>query len=380
MSGLEVPGLVLGVVGVVIAFRGALDTALLIESFFDDTRIDCGYLALCYHVEKTRLQLWGELCNANDESQPDKCTLRDLPDYLKTLVVRILGEIQKLNEEANSLIFKYNIELATLPMLDLDDNLAPDRALPMALSKKIIKPKSRFRWTIKGRSEFEEVIAKLGKLISDLHGLNVHSGGSQLPEKALPSQVLANVTNPSLLRILADSQNQVNRTLALSAEAKSLHLKPDRASERSATALTSRELVFREGSSVTGVVFHRTGQVLPVWVEWNDLKPGPGSDRYIARIKSLGYVLERVGQPELCLPPCYGVYDDLKYEAEHGVKRLGFVFGLPQPGHSNQLQYEANIQLYPPQSLKALIKEEKKRCNTTSWRSLSLGISSGKCL
>ncbi|KAJ5375500.1 protein kinase [Penicillium concentricum] len=357
MSGLEVPGLVLGVVGLVIAFRGALDTALLIESFFDDTRMDCGYLALCYHIERTRLQVWGELCNANDESQSDKCTLRDLPDYLKTLIVRILGEIQKLNEEANGLIFKYNIDLATLPTLDLDDNLAIDRALPTALSKKTKKAKSRVRWTIKGKSEFEEVITKLGKLISDLHGLNVHSGESRLPEKALPPQVLAPL-NPNLLQILYNPQNQVNRTLALAAEAKSLNIKLGRGS-RSATAITSRELQFREGSSLTGVLFHRNGQVLPIWVEWNSLNPGPGSDRYITRIKSLGYVLERVSQPELCLPPCYGVYDDLKYEAEHGSKRLGFVFGLPQSGSSNRLQYEANIQLYPPQSLKGLIKEEK---------------------
>jgi hypothetical protein len=57
---------------------------------------DCGYLALSYHIEQTRLQLWGELCK---------------PEYLKTMIVRILGEIQKLDDEANKLIFKYNIDL-----------------------------------------------------------------------------------------------------------------------------------------------------------------------------------------------------------------------------------------------------------------------------
>lgn len=55
MSGLEVPGFVVGVVGVVVAFKGAVDTALLIKSFFDDARADCGYLALSYHIKQTRL-------------------------------------------------------------------------------------------------------------------------------------------------------------------------------------------------------------------------------------------------------------------------------------------------------------------------------------
>jgi hypothetical protein len=68
MSGLEIPGLVVGVAGVLVAFKGAIDTALLIEAFFDDARADCGCLALSYHIEQTRLQLWGELCKANDES------------------------------------------------------------------------------------------------------------------------------------------------------------------------------------------------------------------------------------------------------------------------------------------------------------------------
>ncbi|KAF4173137.1 hypothetical protein CNMCM8927_008589 [Aspergillus lentulus] len=359
MSGLEVPGFVVGVVGVVVAFKGAVDTALLIESFFDDARADCGYLALSYHIEQTRLQLWGELCKANDESQSDECTLCDKPEYLKALIVCTLGEIRKLNEEANSLIFKYNIDLPTLPELDLDDNLAPNRALPAALSKKITKPNSRLRWTVRESSEFQEVVIKLRKLVSDLHQLNVHSGESQLPGKVLPPQVLAPLNNHKLLQILSNPQNQMDRTLALSAQAKSLHQKLEHGPASSATTITDRQLEFRTGSSVTATFFHPNGHILPVWVEWNHFDSGPRSDRYSALIKSLGYVLERVGQPELCLPPFYGVHDDLKFETEHGFKRKGFVFGLPQSDPSVQLCYESNLQLYPPRSLKALIKEGK---------------------
>ncbi|GFF48891.1 protein kinase [Aspergillus lentulus] len=318
-----------------------------IKSFFDDARADCGYLALNYHIEQTRLQLW------------DECTPRDKPEYLKALIVRILGETRKLNEEANSLIFKSNIDLPTLPELDLDDNLAPNRALPAALSKKITKPKSRLRWTVRGKSEFQEVVTKLRKLVSDLHELNVHSGESQLPGKVLPPQVLAPPNNPKLLQILSNPQNQMDRTLALSAQAKSLHQKLEHGPASSATTISDRQLEFRKGSSVTATFFHPNGHILPVWVEWNHFDSGPHSDRYSALIKSLGYVLERVGQPELCLPPFYGVYDDLKFETEHGFKRMGFVFGLPQSDPSVQLCYESNLQLYPPRSLKALIKEGK---------------------
>ena len=359
MSGLEIPGFVIGAAGVVLAFKGAIDTALFIESFFDDARADCGYLALSYHIEQTRLQLWGELCRANDESRSDECTLRDKPEYLKTLIIRILGEIRKLNKEANTLIFKYDIDLATLPQLDLDDNLAPNRALPAALSKKIIKPKSRIRWTIKGKAEFQEVVTKLRKLIDDLHELNVHSGESQLPEKVLPPQVLAPLTNPKLLQILSNPQHPVDRTLALSAQAKSLHRKLDHGSAHLATSITDRQLEFRAGSSVIATFFHPSGQMLPVWVEWNLFDSGPQSNRYAMLIRSLGYVLETVGQPELCLPRFHGVYDDLKYEAEHGLKRMGFVFGLPEPNPSLRLCYQCDLKLYPPRSLKALIQEGK---------------------
>jgi hypothetical protein len=107
--------------------------------------------------------------------------------------------------------------------------------------------------------------------------------------------------------------------------------------------------------------------MIPVWVEWNQFEPGPQSDKYSVLIRSLGYVLERVGQPELCLPRFHGVYDDLKYEAEHGLKRIGFVFGLPEPEFNHpppplqqhQLSYESDLRSYPPRSLKTLIKEGK---------------------
>jgi hypothetical protein len=343
----------------VVAFRGAIDTALMIESFFDDSQTDCGYLALCYHTQTARLQRWGELCRINDESQSKHCTLRDKPEYLKVLIVRILGEIRKLNQEANSLISKYNVDLVALPALTVDDNLAPDRALPVALSKKITKPKSRIRWTIKGKSGFQEIVRKLKRLISDLHELNAYPGESQLAEKVLTPQVLAPITDHKLLDILSDPQNEVNRTLALSARAKTLNQRLERGSTGSATVITGRELEFRADSSAIAIFFHPNGQMLPVWVEWTYFDAGPGSDRYATRIKSLGYVLERVGQSELCLPPCYGVYDDLEYETKHESKRLGFVFGVPQSDPSLNIQYEANLQLHPPRSLKSLIQGDK---------------------
>lgn len=359
MSGLEAAGLVIGVAGVVFAFKGAIDTAIQIESFFDDARADCGYLALSYHIELTRLQLWGELCRANDESRSDECTLRDKPEYLKRMIVRILGEIRKLNEEASKLIFKFNIDLVKLPDLDLDDNLAPNRAIPAALSKKTTMPKSRLRWTVRGKSDFQEVVTKLRKLVSDLHELHVHSGEAQLPERVLPSQVLAPVTNPKLLQILSNPQNQINRTLALSAQAKSLHQKLDPGSANLTTTIADHQLEFRTGSSVAATFFHPSGRILPVWVEWNQFNSGPQSERYSTLIKALGYVLETVGQPELCLAPFYGVYDDLKYETEHGIKQMGFVFGLPESDPSLQLCYESDLRQYPPRSLKTLIKSGK---------------------
>ncbi|GKT64810.1 protein kinase [Colletotrichum tofieldiae] len=356
MSGLELPGLVLGVLGIAIAFKGAIDTAVFIESCFDDLSTDCKYLALSYKVERGRLQLWGQLCKADDDSES---ILRDTPDDIKRIIVQVLGEIRSLNEKAEVMVIRYNLTTSQLPGLDINDNLYFDASLPRAVSKLSIKPRSRLRWTIKGKAEFEKVVARIRQCITNLDELAMPRAKIRLLTTALPAIVLADAS-PDMLQSMQDTSSSVDPTLVAAAKTIIVQQRLSEAGANgTASTITNKELQLFAGSSGLGTLFKPNGESVPVWIEWNVLSPGPGTQRYIRLINALGYMLEQVSRPELRLPPCYGIYDDLAYEAENHEKRLGFIFGLPR-AVSPSVSYHPNLQYSPPQTLSSLIRDGGK--------------------
>src|SRR5881628_1554124 len=112
MSDLGIHGFIFGTVGVLAAFKGALDSALLIDSYVDDEKTGCGYLALRYHIGKTRLNLWRQVYNIND---PSTCPLRYKPTVVQELVVKILGEITRLFDDLQTLVTRHQIGPPVLP-------------------------------------------------------------------------------------------------------------------------------------------------------------------------------------------------------------------------------------------------------------------------
>ncbi|KAF2229173.1 hypothetical protein EV356DRAFT_496401 [Viridothelium virens] len=81
----------LSVIALVAAFKGAVDSYLLIESFFDNDN-GSSYLALRYHIEQYKLILWGDFFKTSD---PMNCTLANQPRDTIELIALILEEIQK---------------------------------------------------------------------------------------------------------------------------------------------------------------------------------------------------------------------------------------------------------------------------------------------
>ncbi|KAI8635568.1 prion-inhibition and propagation-domain-containing protein [Xylariaceae sp. FL1651] len=366
MSGLEIPGFVVGAVGILTAFKGALDTALLIESFFDDGKTGSGYLALSYHIEKTRLYLWCQICNIDDEST---CTLRNEPELVQETVMRILGEITRLYKETEGLVEKHHIGIPNLPKTDdKDGTWRSNGAVVKALSAITVKPKSRLRWTIKGKAKFEEKVAKIGKLVGDLQSFTIDASKSQSLDRALPSMALKSINNVELLQTLHDPKTKADAALAASARVKLLQTELAQSSEESVTVITNDQLRFLRNSSNLGTLRSPAAGFTPVWVEWSIINDGLGAHEYIRRIKALGYLLEQVGEPALRLPTCYGIFDDLAYEAEFGSRRIGYIFGAPREdyGLSSSLttttqpslpSYEGNFRDYPPRSLSELIRD-----------------------
>lgn len=352
----------LGVAGIVMAFKGAVDTVLWIESFRDDRKEGCGYLALRYHIEKTRLQIWGELCKINEDAILSHCTLSDKPEFIRKLVVQILGQIRELNMQADELVDKHNIDMPRIPSVDFNDGSRLSDMI-RALLKVPAKTRGGFLWTLKRKAEFEGLVSKLKKLIDDLREISLRDGEPQLLAKALPSHVLLEINRPELLTILSDPKNELDRALALSATMKLLHQNPsqqDHAPEsaRPPSIITNKELKLLPDSSTIGILTRPDGAMLTVWIEWNTFAMEGRWTEYVDWIQKLGSLLERVSHPALRLPPCYGVYDDEAYELEHEAKRIGYVFGPPQ-SHTPH-PYDSNLRDQPPETLHMLITRQRE--------------------
>ncbi|OJD33734.1 protein kinase-like [Diplodia corticola] len=358
MSGVD---LGFGVAGLIMAFKGAVDGALWIQSFSDDAKEGCGHLALRYHIETIRLRVWGDLCKVNP-ANVEQCTLQDRPAYIKEAVVRILGEIGKLNEEAGRLVEKHKIGMPELRSRDSSGDLQAGVSLHRIPAKYPVKPKARFLWTLKRKADFEKVVSKIQALNVDLRDFTLHYDEPQLLTKALLSHVIVSVNDHELLKILADPGYNFDRTLAVSALAKSLQQDqlqqqdhPPR-SLRRPSFITDKDLKFLTSSSTLGILTQQSGTMLTVWIEWNPVVTGNRWTEYVEWIHSLGYQLERLGGCTLRLPTCYGVYDDLDYESKYGTKRIGYVFGPPQDHTPHP--YDGDLHTKPPKTLRTLIKNQ----------------------
>lgn len=373
---LEIAGLVLGAASALAALRGALDTALLIDAYFDDEKSNCGYLALRYHIEKTRLDLWRRAYKIDD---PEACPLRYKPEAIQKLVVQTLALITQLLDESQNLVEKYKIAAPAVPPLENNTNNDAVKgsglsfgsrshdAAATALSKLRVKPKSKFRWTIKGKAEFDDKVSRISTLVRDLQDFTVDASESRSLDRALPSMSLKDIVNAEILQLLNDPKNGAGAALATSARVKLLQ-NPTRLPDGSATVLTADQLRFwkHAGSSV-GTLRLSTASVQSIWIEWSIIDSGSAAPEYIRRIKALGYLLEEAGNPALRLPVCYGIFDDLAYEAEYEERRIGYVFGAPSPSPSPTTipaqppppRYDGNFRDHPPRTLSDLIQDGK---------------------
>ncbi|XXG95561.1 Putative flavonol synthase [Hypoxylon texense] len=353
-----------GVIGLALAFKGAVDTALFIGSFFDEGKREYSSIALLYHIQKTKLQLWGDECRATD---PDGGILRDMPEFVKETVVRILGEIEKLNREVNAIVSKHGLVISptSTVMTDLDKNLHPDSDLAKEIANRPREKKLRsvVQWVIKTRSDFKDKVNDIRILITELHGITLRPREIQLLANGLEGRVLAQISREDLLMILAELNTESNKSLALSARAKVLQSRISLDPNGSVTHISQQQLR-RIGNS--GDVFwfiggHQSEQPLPVCVQWNNIPAGPDTPEYISRINSLGYILERVSEPALRLPPCYGVVDGRAHGGDFGERRLGYVFGIPRDTSifgSQKDVYDSDLASSPPSSLRDQISQK----------------------
>lgn len=334
---MEAAGLALGVAGIVIAFKGAIDTALLIEDFLEDTQGESRHWELRYLIQKTRLLVWGDRWKADDI---DLCTLGAKSPEVRVAIKRILDEITNLNRLCNHLITKHEI--------------GKD------------KIQSKFRWVIRAKADFAENVGNIKALVDELYGFSFESDQLRLLTSSFLPRMLALVGNPEILRSLSDDPPDGDPLIALSARTKLDILErrleqPDR-SKVPAPTLHDGNFKLVKGSSSIGLVTQPDGLKSAVWVEWTTFDSGPEAATHRERIKALSYILSRASHPVLCLPAFHGTYEDLGYELARGIHRIGYVFGPPGPDsqlNGNQCHdYEGNLYQYPPRTLSSLIRAQ----------------------
>ncbi|OLN95463.1 hypothetical protein CCHL11_05176 [Colletotrichum chlorophyti] len=335
---MEPIGLAVGVVGILFAFKGAIDSALILEDFIDDNQSESRHWALRYHVQKCRLEAWGDHCNIKDEAN---CTLAKKTQSLKKVIKWTLEEIQRLNDMIDSLVQKHDI------------------------SQDAGARKRKFRWHIKTKSEFERLVLNFQRLVDDLEEFTYSSTQLQLLTKAFLPVMLAEMRNVKMLESLADHPPAGDQTIALSAKAKLLQGQLSRSESQVATAIwlhgPSFELVDNASKNGLGLIKESEEKVRPVWIEWSIFDQGPETKLYVERIEALGRLLKGISEPALRLPPFYGIYDDVDYEIQNRSKRIGYVFGAPE----SALDYEKRAHTFrcdvdenPPVNLASMLEDE----------------------
>jgi hypothetical protein len=155
-------GAALAIAGLLAAFKGAIDSCLLIESLFDK---DSGLkdLAARFHVERLELKEWGARFNLNDP-RAEECLFYYETDEKRKLIFEILERINTRLTNAQDLLkyhtrsdppqkgFKirspFNKRHADAQgVLDSDNGDEGER--------------NRIRWAIKNKAKFEEVVTTL---------------------------------------------------------------------------------------------------------------------------------------------------------------------------------------------------------------------------
>ncbi|KAL7795075.1 prion-inhibition and propagation domain-containing protein [Trichoderma ceciliae] len=358
---LEIISWSVGMGGISPAFQRAIKTVNLIQSSLDPRETDPEFLVMRYRIVLTRLEQWGAFCGIGGHSavaQPS--TLSHKPKTVQNLIVDILRQIESLKDDANVIVKKHNISLpATAPVEKREegpqDKPNPKPFVKKEYVKKVKTFKLKFTWVNKDRDRLEAILLELGDLVTQLEAFVPECN---LPFGAFIASLLAKSNSKEQLEALAQSDDKIHKALASAAQAKAIMDASPSGEAGNASLIATRSLTFAKDASKFGILQTEKNMPLSVWVEWNLVRSSARSGECVKRINSLAYLLERVSKPEICLPPCLGVYEDVAYERQHREKRIGLVFGVPNQDH-RESEYDGNLQGCPPKTLASLMQDEK---------------------
>jgi hypothetical protein len=346
----EAVGIGLAVVGLLAAFRSALDSYLLIENIFDK---DNGLrdLVLDYDIERQKLKSWGDRFRVNAAREED-CLLHQEPEPIKRLMAEIFGRIEYFHKEAEKYLDVHQVSdqrvnYRTMPNPSDNYNeylqLHSHQVVTISEAQMTRQQKKRVKWAIKNKENFERVVQRLRKSNDDLLSLLTESS-IHAYTRALPAYVLVNPNNAFDLQqaqCLTGSANDLIRQAA--------HLKllqSTTPNSRDAVPIDSRFLIEKPADQSTRpICVYNT--VNRIWTEWLDIEHTLSPAQKIhaqERIKTLSVML-RSAPASFRIAKCIGYRNDL-----NNPNRTGLVYRVPQ-----------DLGLAVPISLLDIIKRYKEK-------------------
>ena len=353
---MDAASLALGIAALLAAFDGAVNGYLRIEEFFDDNT-GCLDLGLAYHVQKHRLGAWGDYFKVHDETG---CLLLKESENTKTLISKILARISANHEAAQKFLTRYAMESKDSPPSPKNEaeRFQLESTFISSLSKLQIskKQKSRFRWVIKDRKKFAEIVNTLKEQNDELYAV-LSPRDTDTLIRTLSSYVLAAINSIESLKTLQSVSRDVQTLVLLGLSAKLKEMEKSTDTGESVKHLDKLSLKISSHSYRAFGWYHDEGAMdEAVWVEWRYVTPmlSPSDQTELTRrIQTLGAMLTAVTLSELRIPRCLGIFEDTDYASNptsQGLARTGFVYAFP--GEFDPFK--------PPKSLLDIISETKE--------------------
>lgn len=357
----------ISVASLLVTFKGTVESFVSIDAI-TEVDIRSRFLALKYHVERLKLDIWADSFKVQS---PAESPLRFLGAQTRTNVTTVLAEIQSVNELVKKSLKRKDVpdrHLSLAPAaypLDLSFDMSSVRsALVQALARDRVPPHSirKFGWTHTDKDKFAELVERLRALVTALNELTRGASNESI-NRALPVYVVANIKDSSTLSKLQQRETEAGPLLSQSAVLKQLQLYPICFAGARATEFPPDAL----GVSLNGKVEIDTRQLCEfsenrkmcqrAWIEWKTVKADlSSSDRLKLelRARDLVCLLRIPTSLEYRTPKYLGL---TRMQTRFGLLarktsiHLGFVFAFPSTTHD---------ELKLPISLLDLLKPDKQ--------------------
>ncbi|KAK1828078.1 hypothetical protein QBC39DRAFT_265862 [Podospora conica] len=279
-------GLAFSGVAFALAFKGAVDSFLLFDSFFDNYA-DSGLkdLAIFYHIECRKFKHWGDKALAKDL---DKSPLFNQPESVASVVLRIVQRIEELHKDGR----KY---------LDIHDD-APG---PVPASQQKYKLKHKVKWAIKNKTKFADVVTRLQGYNIKLDELLSSQERSSF-KSTLPGYILALIDRPEDLEAIPALTGPTNVLVAHAARLKQLELNGGIGqSTINVDILSASDFTFKDPGPPQQPSSRNIGiynKVQRVWIEWRVIEEGLSETQTSNLSLRLGLVLRPPAQYGIAQP------------------------------------------------------------------------------